>query len=123
MQTTELFTVNGKPIPVPDGEVTFSFEDLDRYDAGRDQSGVMHRQPVRHMVGTWSFRYSFLTEAERKYLESLFPETGTFAFGHPDRLDTARTALCQAYRSQYALSWFRADQGIWKNYSFRIIEC
>lgn len=123
MDKTNLFTVNGQPLLVPDQGVSFSFEDLDRHDAGRDESGVMHRQMVRNKVGSWTFSYSFVTETERKYMESLFPDTGTFTFGHPDRRDTGKTAQCQAYRSKYSLSWFHAGTGIWKNYGFSIIEC
>lgn len=123
MTTTTLFTIDGKPMLLPDEGVGFSFEDLDSSDAGRDESGYMHRSIVRHKVGAWSFSYAFLTEQERSYLEGLFPESGTFTFGHPDRRDTGKTVTCTAYRSKYSLSWFHASKGIWKNYGFSIIEC
>ena len=61
MQTTDRFTVNGKPLLLPDAGVTCSFEDLDSYAAGREQSGVMHRDVVRYKVGSWTFSYGFLT--------------------------------------------------------------
>ena len=56
-KTTSLFQINGAPLLVPDAEVTASYEDLDSADAGRDESGVMHRLPVRFKVGSWSFSY------------------------------------------------------------------
>ena len=92
MQTTDRFTVNGKPLLLPDAGVTCSFEDLDSYAAGRDQSGVMHRDVVRYKVGSWTFSYGFLTEAEKQYMEGLFPKAATFTFGYPDPVDAGKPA-------------------------------
>ena len=123
MQTTDRFTVNGKPLLLPDAGVTCSFEDLDSYAAGRDQSGVMHRDVVRYKVGSWTFSYGFLTEAEKQYMEGLFPKAATFTFGYPEPVDAEKTRTCTAYRSRYSLSWYDAARGVWKNYGFSIIEC
>mgnify|MGYP007112557199 CR=1 FL=1 len=57
MTLTNLFKIDGKPMFAPDGDMGFSFEDLDGADSGRDEAGVMHRVIVRHSVGTWSFTY------------------------------------------------------------------
>ena len=121
--TTNLFKINGKPMLVPDEEVGVSYEDLDDGDSGRDESGVMHRIPVRYKVGSWSFFYSHLTEAERRYMESLFPDAPEFDFTHPHRLDASRQTTCRAYRSKYGISWKNAVTGLWSGYSFNIIEC
>ena len=67
-KTTELFLINGKPLLVPDEEVGFQYEDLDAADAGRDESGFMHRIMVRNKVGSWSFSYEYLTEEEKNYI-------------------------------------------------------
>lgn len=123
MQLTELFTVNGQPMLLPDEGVGFSYEDIDRYDAGRDEQGFMHRKALRYKVGVWSFSYQFLTEEEKQYLESLFPEEGSFQFGHPDRLDAGKQVVTEAYRSRYSLIWQNARTGLWKNCAFQIIEC
>lgn len=120
---TELFLINGQPMLVPDAEVGVSYEDLDSSDSGRDESGVMHRIPVRYKVGSWSFTYSHLTEEEKQYMESLFPDAADFTFTHPDRLDSSVTVSCKAYRSKYGISWRNAKTGLWSNYSFNIIEC
>ena len=90
---TELFLINGVPMLAPDSEVGMSYEDLDSADSGRDESGVMHRIPVRYKVGVWSFSYSHLTTPELQYLESLFPEAGEFDFTHPSRLDPTVPAV------------------------------
>lgn len=122
-ETTELFQVDGKPILVPDGEITVSYEDLDSGDAGRDESGVMHRMLVRCKVPTWSFSYSYLTEQEKNYMEGLFGDKATFSFTHPSRLDASvfRQTLC--YRSKYSVTWKNARTGLWSGYSFRVIAC
>lgn len=121
--TTELFMINGKPMLVPDSEVSVSYEDLDSSDSGRDESGVMHRIPVRYKVGSWSFSYSHLTEEEKQYMENLFPESAEFQFTHPDRLDASAPVVSQAYRSKYSIAWKNARTGLWSNYGFNIIEC
>ena len=120
---TELFQVNGKPLLVPDGDAAVAYEDLDSADSGRDESGVMHRIPVRYKVGSWSFSYSHLTEQEKQYMESLFPDGADFEFTHPHRLDAALSVTTRAYRSKYSISWKNARTGLWSNYGFSIIEC
>lgn len=122
-QLTELFLINGKPMLVPDTEVGMSYEDLDSADSGRDESGVMHRIPVRYKVGSWSFSYSHLTEEEKQYMESLFPDSAEFHFTHPDRVDASVAVTSLAYRSKYSISWKNARTGLWNNYGFHIIAC
>ena len=61
MRLFEEFKINGKPIPVPDGSVELSYQDLDAGSAGRDESGVMHRIRVRTRVKTWGFQYFALS--------------------------------------------------------------
>lgn len=122
-ETTELFLINGKPLLVPDSEVGVSYEDLDSADSGRDESGVMHRIPVRYKVASWSFSYEHLTEAEKQYMESIFPDAADFSFTHPSRTDASVAVTTRAYRSKYSISWKNARTGLWSNYSFKIIEC
>lgn len=118
-----MFFINGKPMLMPDADMQVSFEDLDDASAGRDESGVMHRIPVRYKVGAWSFTYTHLTEAEKAYMESLFPDAPDFDFTHPDRLDSKKLVTTRAYRSKYGIAWKNASTGLWSNYSFNIIAC
>jgi len=120
---SDLFKINGKPMFAPDAGVGFSYEDLDSEDSGRDESGVMHRFVIRYKVGSWSFCFSKITEEERQYIESLFPDEENFEFTHPDRLDATKSVTSTCYRSKYGISWFNAVEGVWKNYKFNIIEC
>lgn len=121
--TTNLFLINGKPMLVPDAQVQVSYEDIDGADAGRDESGYMHRIMLRCKLASWGFTYSHLTEEEKAYMESLFGEDATFSFTCPDRLEADKSVTKQCYRSKYGISWRNARTGIWNSYSFRIIEC
>lgn len=120
---TNLFLINGKQMFAPDEDVGVSYSDLDADDSGRDESGYMHRIVVRYKVGTWSFEYASITEAEKRYLEELFGETPDFDFSHPDRLNAEEQVTCKAYRSKYSIDWHNARTGQWRNYKFNIIEC
>ena len=122
MNLTQLFQVNGQDLLLPDAGVEFSYEDIDSADAGRDQSGVMHRQMVRCKVGKWTFHYDFLTQQQLEYLEQLFPDSATFTFTHPDRR-TGQPTQSKAYRSRVSMSWYSARLGLWRNYSFSVIAC
>lgn len=120
---TNLFLINGKQMFAPDEDVGVSYSDLDADDSGRDESGYMHRIVVRYKVGTWSFEYSSISEAEKRYLEELFGETPDFDFTHPDRVNAEKQVTCKAYRTKYNISWRNARTGQWRNYKFNIIEC
>ena len=120
---TNLFLINGEQMLAPDEDVGVSYSDLDADDSGRDESGYMHRIVVRYKLGTWSFEYASITEAEKQYLERLFGETPDFDFTHPDRLNAEKQVTCKAYRSKYSNSWHNARTGQWRNYKFNIIEC
>ena len=69
------------------------------------------------------YKIAMLTEEEKQYIESLFPDEENFEFTHPDRLDATKSVTSICYRSKYGLSWFNAVEGVWKNYKFNIIEC
>lgn len=122
-ETTNLFLINGKPMLVPDADISVSYEDIDSADAGRDEKGYMHRIMVRCKVPSWSFVYDQLTEEEKQYTEGLFGDAATFSFTHPDRLDAAAAVTTKCYRSGYGIAWRNARTGIWKGYNFRIIGC
>ena len=120
---TDLFKINGKPMFAPDADIDFSYEDLDDADSGRDDSGYMHRIVVRYKVMTGSFVFSFISEEDMKYMESLFPDEPDFDFTRPSRLDPDNPVTTRCYRSKYGISWHNARTGLWRNYKFNIIEC
>ena len=122
-EKTELFKVNGQSLLAPDAGVSMGYEDLDHSASGRDEAGFMHRTVMRYKVPYWEFSYGLLTEEEKQYMESLFPDAPTFLFTHPSRLDAGKTEESTCYRSKYAIQWRSARTGLWNGYSFRIIEC
>lgn len=118
-----MFRINGKPMFAPDADVAVQYEDVESEDSGTDEGGFLHRIVARHKVGTWSFEYATITDAQRRYMESLFPDEPDFAFTHPDRLRTDQTVTTRAYRSGYGITWHNAVTGLWHNYKFEITEC
>lgn len=120
---TESFLINGRPVLLPDADVGFSYEDLDDSATGRDEGGYMHRFVARYKVGNWSFSYASLTEEEKNYMESLFPDEPTFLFTHPSKSNSNIFVTETCYRSKLSLSWYNAKTGLWKNYRFNIIQC
>ena len=118
MKLTDLFQIDGKPMPVPDRDVQVRYEDVDTAAAGRDESGVMHRIPVRQGVGSWEFQYSVLTDEELQYLRGLFKGKATFSFTYPG-FDGPESRTC--YRSGETVTWRKL--GLWRGCGFTIIEC
>ena len=70
-----------------------------------------------------SFEFSNISDADYRYMESLFPDAPDFEFTHPSRLDSSATETTTCYRSKYGITWHNARSGQWRNYKFRIIEC
>lgn len=117
-----LFKINGSPIFMPDSDFYASYKDVQSKDSGQDESGVTHRIVLKHKAGEWRFVYNSITEAEKNYMESLFPESDDFEFEYPDRKDSYKRCTCRAYRASYGISWRSAPDGLWKNYNFVIAE-
>ncbi len=122
MLLSDLYQINGKPMPVPDEGVEMSFEDLDSAQSGRDEAGFMHRIVVRSKVGVWNFTYSWLDAETYRYLLSILPEEGVFTFTHPTP-DDRGSASTTAYLSRYGISWHNARTNTYRNLKFSIIEC
>lgn len=119
----DFYQVDGVPMLVPDGEPGFSFADLDAADSGRDESGVMHRMLVREKVGSWDFTYDYLTDEELTYLRDLFAGKAQFSFTHPVLGSSGETESCTAYMSQCSAVWKNRRTGLWRNFTFTIIQC
>ena len=121
--TTALFQINGQPMLLPDAQVGMSYEDLDSADAGRDESGYMHRKMVRRKVGVWSFSYSHLTGAQYRYMLSVLPQGGTFSFTYPDPENPGSQRTTTAYVSAYSVVWHSARTDTYRNLQGSVIEC
>lgn len=123
MVLTDLYKIDGKPMLAPDADVTMRFEDLDSAQSGRDESGFMHRIPVRKHVGVWEFSYSHLTREEYAYMMSLLPKGASFVFTHPSRLDSAVPENTRAYISKYGIVWHCARTDSYRDLKFSVIQC
>ena len=117
------YLIEGNPIPLPDEEVEMSFEDLDRAEAGRDESGYMHRLVARYKVGSWHFVYSHLTQQTYQKILQLLPKKGSFVFSYPDPMNPDQYKHTTAYLSNYGIVWRDASTGLYRNLKFSIIEC
>lgn len=121
MITFDDYRIDGMPLPAPDADVEMSFSDLDDGDAGRDESGVMHRIVVRRRVGSWSFSYSSLTKQTYQYIRSLFKGKDTFTFSYRD--PEGYLVEVKAYCSGDSVVYHNARLGLYKNLKFSVIEC
>lgn len=122
MRKTELFTVDGQPMLVPDGDMSLTEEDVVSSDSGLDESGVYHLFGVRKDVKSWDFSYSRLSREEYACLEELFAGKDTFAFGFASALDGSRQEVT-ACRSKRSILWHSAADREFRDYKFRITEC
>ena len=113
--------IDGRPVLVPDADLSISYEDLDSEESGRDESGVMHRIVLREGVKKMALTYANLNREEYRYMESLF--RGKQEFRVDCRDEDGNPLSFVAYRSKHNISVFNAKAGIYKNYNFSIIEC
>ena len=109
---TDIFTINGQPIPVPDADVTVKITDIEG-ESARDRSGMLHRTVLRR-CRSWAFSYCRLTEENRQYLLELLTP-GMFQFTHPQG---ESTCYCKEISSEF----HDATAGIWHNLRFRVEE-
>lgn len=122
MRATELFTIDGRPMLVPDENLSMHQEDVVSADSGMDESGVYHLFGVRKNVRNWDFSYSQLTQLEYAYMEALFAGKDTFRFGFTSPFD-GNPQTVTAYRSKRSILWHSAADGQFRDYRFRITEC
>ena len=120
---THAYQIDGLPMIAPDENLQMSFEDIDAADAGRDESGVMHRIPVRRKVGKWSFHYTHLTQEEFAYMVSILPQDGVFWFAYPSMSDCTQIECCKAYLSGYSVLWQGMKSRAYRDLKFNIIQC
>lgn len=80
---TNLYKVNSKNLITPDAPVTVTVQTLEDPNSGYDESGVLHRYPLRN-IRRWQFVYTGITQGEKDYLADLFPGVGSFLFLHPE---------------------------------------
>ena len=115
------FQIDGRPILVPDADVTWEYNDLDSDESGRDESGVMHRIVLRHGVRKCVLPYETLTREEYLYMRSLLEGKSEFEVRYRDH--SGQESVFTAYHSNHIITVHNAKTGIYKNYNPSIIEC
>lgn len=108
---------------VPDAGVLFSYRDIPSSASGADEGGFDHPIYKRYNVMTAKLSYAHMTEEERAYHESLFSNSSTFEFTHPDRLDASKSVTSVCKRGKRSISWYNATLGTWENFAETIEEC
>ena len=121
MQKTELFTIDGQPMLVPDADLSILEEDVVSSDSGYDESGVYHHLGLGKRVRSWDFSYARLTRQEYAYLEKLFAGKDTVCFGFVAFDESWQEVT--AYRSKRTVLWHNATDDTFRDYRFRITEC
>ena len=121
MRYCDSFRVAGKPLLIPDEDVTVQAADLQSNDSGRDESGVLHRIVLRRRVRTWSFSYAHLSAEEYQYMESVFAGLDQFEFEFPNPDGTP--GKCLAYCANTGIAVRNLRTGKYRNYTFSITEC
>ena len=80
----------------------------------------MHRILLREGVKRFALAYTSLNREEYLYMESLFKGKATFLVMH--RGDNGEAREFTAYRAKHSITIRNAKTGLYKNYSFNIIE-
>lgn len=122
MRTTDLFTIDGMPILVPDGDLAYYEEDLVSSDSGLDEGGMYHRIVLRSSIRSWDFSYTRLTKEEYAYMEALLAGKESFSFGFESALDDTWQVI-PAYRSKHSVLLHCISDGQFRDYRFRITAC
>ena len=123
-EQTSDYQINGRSLLEPDynGGVSYSWEDIDAADAGRDESGTMQRNVVRYKVGKWDFSWGYVTEEEYQYILSLLPESPTFTFRHPKMGKGSEYEDTTCYCSKCSVTYYSKFLGVYKDLKLNIIE-
>lgn len=115
------FQIDGKPILVPDNDITVEPSDLHDADTGRDESGYMHIIVLRESLAPVPLSYATLTAEEYMYMESLFKGKATVMVEY--RGIDGETHSFEGYRSKHSITIHNARTGQCKNYRFNIVPC
>ena len=118
---TNMYQINGRPLPAPDENVDTRYEDLGG-EGLLDEAGFLHRKALRRGVTTWVLRYSYLSRQERDQIMGLL-DAEVFRFTHPDRLNPARPDESLCYLAGCSESLHSAVEGSYRNVELTVRQC
>lgn len=122
------FYINGVPLdgnelPEPaHGGATFSVQDIDSAETGRNQNGEMMRERVATKI-KWQFTFPPLS---RKHLANLLNAISdvTFDLEYPDPFSESDMVLKECYVGDRTAPAYSMADGMpmWENVSFSVVE-
>lgn len=117
------FVMNGKDLPIPaKGGATFSVQDIDSSETGRNQNGLMMRERVATKI-KWQFSFPALN---RKMGANLFNALSdvSFEFEYPDPFSETDTVTKTCYVGDRTAPSYSMVDGMpmWENISFAVVE-
>ena len=120
---SEIFKIDGKPIPAPTG----CAPGLTNLQIMADRStadGLLHKETIRYNVlKGCQLSYSVMPDEQLKALcEMVRKESEYFEFTYPDPLRGVRTATCYANDFDTELYLAYRYNGLWRNVKFNCIE-
>ena len=118
---TNIYQINGNPIPAPDENVQIRYENVGDKSL-LDEAGFLHKQVRRRGVTTWVLRYSYLSRQQRDALMDLLT-ADTFWFTHPDRLDSRRQDESLCYLDACSECLQSALSGSYRDVCLTIRQC
>ena len=117
------YKIDGVALLPPDQGVMMYYEDLDGLEAGRDESGYMHRIVVRNKLCRWEFTYSHLSQQDYARMQQALSCPAEFVFTYPDPQNPEKSLQTHAYLSKYGVAWYNARTGQYRNLKFTVIQC
>ena len=118
---TNIYQINGNPMPAPDENVQMRYEDMGDQSL-MDESGFLHKNALRRGVTTWVLHYSSLPRQQRDYLMGLL-EGNTFYFTHPGRLNPAFPEESLCYLAGCSENLQSAVTGVYRDVTVTVRQC
>lgn len=115
------WAVNGTPIYIP-SSVEIDHDNMVSSDSGRMESGEMHITWIRSDIAKVNTTYKYLTGNEVNWLLSMM-QGKEFTYTFPDNgLKSIRAYTGKCSYSQYTLSKYTEEGGLYKDFKINVIE-
>lgn len=122
MRMSDLWKVNGYPIPEPSYDLAFEYTSLSAEGSGRRADGYMHNVFVRTRLAKVSIRYAALTKEALSYILDLV-QGREFELTYPDPLSgTTRTMTCICAESRGKYYSAVLYGGLYRDVTFNCVE-
>ena len=118
---SDVFEINGQPIPEPDPDFKVEHESLADENSGRTQDGVMRINWIRRRMAKAHFKFSILdSEQASSLLNSVQGQEFNLTYIDPIEGITTKHMYCS--NEGATLKYRRLYGGIWSEVTFNCIE-